>query len=220
MWDTWKKWHQHSLALPSLSIKHTHIETQNNKGMLHMFQGDVSSTLHIYMFHMLHWYVLYVSLVCYICSMLIYEPMMFRLMQCKCQNVSLTPRVLHRVVLQQEVQDHFRWKLTQTGTYSRKSAYETFFCWFHKICSMAQNLAELGTSTLQILHLVGIKRKDLDGWSPSQAWAATPRRLFSVWLGTGNSPAPSFIMRVHSSGLVFHFPISEPGRWLAHGWVL
>jgi hypothetical protein len=28
MWDTWKKWHQHSLVLPSMSIEHTHIETQ------------------------------------------------------------------------------------------------------------------------------------------------------------------------------------------------
>jgi hypothetical protein len=35
--------------------------------------------------------------------------------------------LLDRVVLQQEVQDHFRWKLTQTGTYSSKSAYEAFF---------------------------------------------------------------------------------------------
>jgi len=39
---------------------------------------------------------------------------------------------------------------------------------------MAKNLAELGTSTLQILHLVGIKRKELDGGSPGHAWAATP----------------------------------------------
>jgi hypothetical protein len=60
-----------------------------------MFQGDVSSTFHIYMFHMLHRYVPYVSLVRYICSMLIYEQMMLRLMQCKCKNASLTPRVLY-----------------------------------------------------------------------------------------------------------------------------
>jgi hypothetical protein len=78
-----------------MSIKHTHIETQNNKGMLHIFHEDVSSTFHIYMFHILHWYVPYVSLVRYICFMLIYEQMMLRLMQCKCQNASLTRGVLY-----------------------------------------------------------------------------------------------------------------------------
>jgi hypothetical protein len=45
---------------------------------------------------------------------------------------------------------------------------------------MAKNLVELDTSTLQILHLFGFERKDLDGGSPGQAWAATPRRLSSV----------------------------------------
>jgi hypothetical protein len=64
-----------------------------------MFQGDVSSTFHIYMFYMLHWCVLYVSLVRYICFMLIYEQMMLRPMQCKCQNASLTPGVLHNPCL-------------------------------------------------------------------------------------------------------------------------
>jgi hypothetical protein len=46
-----------------------------------MFEGDVSSTFHIYMFNMLHWYVPYVSLVRYICSMLIYEQMILSISQ-------------------------------------------------------------------------------------------------------------------------------------------
>jgi hypothetical protein len=41
--ETWKRHFQHSLALSSMIIKHTHVETQNNKGMLHMFQGNVSN---------------------------------------------------------------------------------------------------------------------------------------------------------------------------------
>jgi hypothetical protein len=81
---------------------------------------------------------------------------------------------------------------------------------------MAKNLAELGISTLQILHLVGIKRI----WTadrPAKRGLQHPDGLSSVSPGTGNSPAPSFIMCVHLSGLVLHFPILKPGRRFAHG---
>jgi hypothetical protein len=56
-----------------------------------MFQSDVLDvSKHIPYMHVSH-----VALVHYICFMLIYEQMMLRLMQCKCQDASLTPGVLH-----------------------------------------------------------------------------------------------------------------------------
>jgi hypothetical protein len=49
--------------------------------MLHMFQGDVEDVSK----HILYRHVSHVPLVHHICYMLIYEQMMLRLMQCKCQ---------------------------------------------------------------------------------------------------------------------------------------
>jgi hypothetical protein len=61
MCDIGKKWHQHSLALPSITIKHTHIETQNNKVCCicfkEMFQAHsiyTCFTCCTSMFHMFH----------------------------------------------------------------------------------------------------------------------------------------------------------------------
>jgi hypothetical protein len=62
------------------------------------------------------------------------------------------------IILQQGVPDMHKWNLTQSGEYSSKSAYAAFFFWFHTFCT----LEELGSTTLQILHLADIQKPLLD----------------------------------------------------------
>jgi hypothetical protein len=60
------------------------------------------------------------------------------------------------VILQPENPDTFRWKLTQSGDYSNKSAYLAFFVGSIRYAPMEKDLEKLGAPALQILHLVGV----------------------------------------------------------------
>ena len=50
------------------------------------------------------------------------------------------------LVLQQDVPDQHRWKLSSSSSYSSKSAYQAFFLGDYQICPMEKNLAKLGST--------------------------------------------------------------------------
>jgi hypothetical protein len=62
--------------------------------------------------------------------------------------------LMEGVILTQDVPDQVRWKLTQSGVYSNKSALCSLNGQNHKVCSVEKDLEKLGSSSLQVLHLV------------------------------------------------------------------
>jgi hypothetical protein len=49
------------------------------------------------------------------------------------------------LVLQPTVPDQHKWKLSISGTYSSRSAYNAFFLWKHQVCSLEAYLEKLST---------------------------------------------------------------------------
>jgi hypothetical protein len=62
--------------------------------------------------------------------------------------------LMEGVVLTQDVPDQVRWKLTQSRVYRNKSALCRLNGQNHKVCSEEKDLEKLGSSSLQVLHLV------------------------------------------------------------------
>ena len=62
-------------------------------------------------------------------------------------------------VLQQDIQAYCRWKLTQSGSCSSKSAYAAFFVDTHQVCPLKEDLEMLGFFVLQIFHLAAINNR-------------------------------------------------------------
>jgi hypothetical protein len=66
------------------------------------------------------------------------------------------------VALNQEVPDQVRWKLTHCRVYSSKLAYAAFSVRTIKFSSWKKDLEKLGSSSLQVLHLVSDQQQVLD----------------------------------------------------------